>query len=230
MHDKEVLVMTGSRGERLASAAGSAFAGLLAAAIVLIVSGSPDDKATNRQIAVFYEGHGGRLQLAAFLLGLGGLCLLAFVGALRNVFREADHERGGLSGVTLGAGLISVGLVFVLGSSVAAVGTAADWFDSYKVNADVARTMEMVTYWVGTYAGMAAGVLVGVSSIAALRTKALPRWLAFLGFPIALVGLAGIINWGLGLPVTGVWVLLTSVVLTARGAPGVRRVTAPTPA
>jgi hypothetical protein len=214
--------MTGSRGERLAAAAGIVFAGLLAAAIALTISGAPDDTSSRQEIASFYNAHGGRLQVAGLLIGFAGFCLLAFVGALRGVLRRSDGERGGLSSTVFGAGLVAVAMLFVMGAFVAAVGTAADWFDTYRVNADVARTMEMGTLWLAIYAGIAGGVMVGASSILALRTRVLPKWLALLGFPVALVGLAGIMNWGLGFPVVAAWILLASIVLTVRPAPSVQ--------
>jgi hypothetical protein len=191
------------------------FAFFAAAAAIVIAAGESGN--TRQEIVSHYTSHS-ELQLAGYLAGAAGFCLLPFLGALRTLLRRAEGERDDLSTLAFGAGLVATAMLFMVGAAVAAVATAADWSasDSYRVDPSTAETIEMLGFWFWAAAGSAGGVLAGAASMVALRTRALPKWLAIAGLVVAAVGFAGLFSWGLGFLAVVAWVLLTSLVLLSR--------------
>jgi heme A synthase len=97
--------------------------------------------------------------------------------------------------------------------------SSADFYDAYRVDPDVVLLVQTLSFAFLGYALVGAAVLVGSASIAALRSRLLPRWLAVCGLVIAAVCAFG--EWALFVPVPLLllllWLLATSVVLVARG-------------
>jgi hypothetical protein len=66
---------------------------------------------------------------------------------------------------------------------------------------------------VSSIAGGASALLLGATSLAILRSKALPSWLAYVGLVFAVASFAIPM---LGLPIVALWWLLTSIVVLAK--------------
>jgi hypothetical protein len=63
---------------------------------------------------------------------------------------------------------------------------------------------------VGGIAGGATALLLGATSLAILRSRALPSWFAYVGLVLAV---ASFVIPMLGLPIVGLWVLVTTLVI-----------------
>lgn len=214
------------RSDRRAALWGLAFvAFFVAAAAVLVAAGDSGD--TRSEIVAFYSSND-QLQVAGYLVGAAGFCLLPFLAGLRSLLRRADGERDELATLAFGAGLVFTAMLFLVGAAISAVATAADWgSDSYRVDANIAETVETIGVWFSGYAAVAGGVCVGAASIVALRTGALPKWLAIFGIVVAIAGFTGMMTWGFGFLAVVLWILLTSAVTLVRSRePADRAVTA----
>ena len=219
-------MMTAQKSDRRGAFWGLAFVAFLAGALA-IVAAAGDIGDTPREIVSYYQSHD-ELQVAGYLIGAAGLCLLPFLGALRARLRRAEGERDDLATLAFGAGLVFTAMLFVFGAAVAAVATAAQWDHNYRIDATTSETVWQLGFFFWTFAGVAGGVLAGAASLVAWRTRALPRWLAIVGFVATVAGFVQAAAWGFGTLVPVVWILLASIVLLVRSRqPAERAVTTP---
>jgi hypothetical protein len=212
------------RTDRRTALWGVAFiAFVVAAAAILIGAGEvPSDRAG---IVSYYEDND-QLEIAGMLVGAACFFLLPFLGGLRALLRRGRDDGETLASVAFGAGLVFTALLFAVGACVSVVATAVDWQDNFRVDPNTAQVFDMLGIWFAMYAGTAGGVMVGASSLLALRTGALPKWLAIVGFVAAVLGFVGVLSWGLGFLAVLVWILLTTILLLVRSRSAERAVAA----
>jgi hypothetical protein len=194
------------RTRRSAAVAGLLFAVLLITAMVMMRLALADDSlqslrtdADSRRLVRW------SLQLVPF----AGIAFLWFIGVVRDQLGDVEDRL--FSTVFLGSGLLFLAMLFagaavttsVLEVAVQPSPDAAVW----AFGRDSTQTL------VSVYAMRMAAVFTLSVSTVGLRTRALPRWVAFLGFAVALVLLvaAGEHRWSqLIFPV---WVLVLSLVI-----------------
>ncbi len=192
---------------RAAAVAGIAFSVLFMISLVLTrvaVPGDPQDAGT------WLSRERGSVGLALYLLPFSGIAFLWFIGVLRD--RLGDKEDRFFATVFLGSGLLFLAMLF------AAAAVAAGVIMSYSVGPG--RLVESGLYSFGRavvyqvmniYALKMAGVFMISTSTLAIRTQIFPRWIALLGYVLALLLLlsVGYLYWTpLVFPM---WVLLVSV-------------------
>ncbi|RZU12466.1 hypothetical protein EV645_5737 [Kribbella rubisoli] len=194
------------RSRRSAAVAGIVFGVLLLAALTMLrVALSADslqslesDPARRRLI-----------RISLHLVPFAGIAFLWFIGVVRDQLGDVEDRL--FSTVFLGSGLLFLAMLFigaVTASSMTAMLAGSD------VNADVwayGRTSTQAL--ISVYAMRMAAVFTLSVSTVGLRTSAFPRWVAILGYLVAVVLLvaAGEHRWTqLAFPA---WVLLVSVVI-----------------
>jgi hypothetical protein len=192
---------------RAAAVAGIVFSVLFMISLVLTrvaVPGDPQDAGT------WLSRERESVGLALYLLPFSGIAFLWFIGVLRD--RLGDKEDRFFATVFLGSGLLFLAMLF------AAAAVAAGVIMSYGVGPG--RLVESGLYSFGRavvyqimniYALKMAGVFMISTSTLAIRTQIFPRWIAFLGYVLALLLLlsVGYLYWTpLVFPM---WVLLVSV-------------------
>jgi hypothetical protein len=192
---------------RAAAVAGILFSLLLMASLTLIrvsVPADPHDAAAWRTVDVT------TIALALNLLPFAGIAFLWFIGVLRD--RLGQNEDKFFATVFFGSGLLFLAMLFssaaVAGGVIRLYGLAASQF----LESSVYSFGRAVTYEVmNVYAMKMAGVFMISTCTLSLRTGIFPRWMAFVGFALALFLLLslGVIDWApLVFPL---WVLLVSV-------------------
>ncbi len=142
------------------------------------------------------------------LIPFAGIAFLWFMGVIRN--RLGAQEDRLFATVLLGSGLLFVALLFMSGAMLA---TALQMFDrGIPVGADSLTTMVLLTkFAMGMFGTRMAAVFTAAVSSIGLRTGIMPKWLATLGYVVALVLMLTppITRWGqLVFPS---WVLLLSI-------------------
>ncbi|WP_217702543.1 hypothetical protein [Nocardioides guangzhouensis] len=155
------------------------------------------------------EGKRTLIRLSLHLVPFSGIAFLWFIGVVRDQLGEVEDRL--FSTVFLGSGLLFLAMLFdaavtahsLLGM-LAASQTSPDLLESTRLTSQTLMTVYAMR--------MAAVFTISVSTVG-LRTSAVPRWVAFLGYLVALVLLvaAGRQQWTqLLFPL---WVLLLSVVI-----------------
>jgi hypothetical protein len=192
---------------RAAAVAGILFSLLLMASMLLIRTSIPADPLAAVTDIVH---HAKRLSLALNLLPFAGICFLWFVGVLRD--RLGKQEDRFFSTVFFGSALLFLAMIFVTGSVAGGI--------IRMLGSDSRNLIASGTYSLGRigiyqamhfYAVKMAGVFMISTSTIALRTRIVPRWMAFLGYASALTLLVTIESVSWILLVFPLWVLLLSV-------------------
>ena len=192
------------RAPRAAAIAGILFSVLLIASIVLLRLAVPADPL---DAGAWLATRADTVALSLNLIPFAGIAFLWFIGVLRD--RLGEREDRFFATVFLGSGLLFLAMLFF---SAAVVGGLI-----IAYTAEPARLLGSPTFTLGramtyeimnVYAIKMAGVFMIVTSTLALRTGFLARWIAFVGFMLALLLLfSGRYIEGI-LLVFPVWVLL----------------------
>jgi hypothetical protein len=199
-----------------AGVAGLVFAGLFAAAVVLLYQ-QPAKGSSAAQIAAWYtRGQARTLGLVGlYLVPFAGIAFLWFVAAVRH--RIGAYEDRFFATVFLAGGIIFVALLYAAAAAAGAPLAAVRFQDAPPPSPDVvvfARGLGYTLLYV--YAIRAAAVFMVVSSTSGLRTETLPRWLALFGYAVALVLLLSV-SYARGFVlIFPLWVVLVSVELLRR--------------
>jgi hypothetical protein len=192
---------------RAAAIAGVVFSVLLMAALVLIRISIPADA---RDAGAWLSTGARRVSLALNLVPFAGIAFLWFIGVVRD--RLGENEDRFFATVFLGSGLLFLAMLF---SSAAVAGgiiiayaeQSAGLMDSGSYA--FSRAFTYVT--LNTYAMRMAGVFMISSCTLFLRARVTPRWMAFLGYLLALALLLTISHYAWTAMLFPVWVLLISV-------------------
>lgn len=169
-----------------------------------------------------YRNEEGSILLGGFLWLLGTFFFFWFLGSLRARLATAEGGVHRLTAIAFGGGVAAAIFAFALpGPDMAAA--IADEEDLSGPAAEAIRVMGDV-FFIG--AEMSAAVLLAATGVLALRTLALPRWLAWVTLFVALVLILLPVGWAgllFGFPL---WVLVVSYLLwrgsvntTAAGTP-----------
>jgi hypothetical protein len=207
MEQEGTLTRARLRTPHAAAMAGIVFSILLITSLVLIrisVPANPQDAGT------WLSSGWKNVSLALLLLPFAGIAFLWFIGVLRD--RLGAYEDRFFATVFLGSGLLFLAMLFVSAAVAAGIMTV------YRTTPG--KLMESGTYTFGrtvayqvvnVYAMRMAGVFMISTCTLSIRTGIFPRWMAVLGYGLALLLLlsVGYLYWApLVFPL---WVLLISV-------------------
>lgn len=194
------------RTRRSAAVAGIVFAVLLITAMVMMRLALADDSlASLRSDAASRR----LIHLSLQLVPFAGIAFLWFIGVVRDQLGDVEDRL--FSTVFLGSGLLFLAMLFAgaaASTSVLELATRpSPDVEVWAYGRDSTQTL------VSVYAMRMAAVFTLSVSTVGLRTRAVPRWVAYLGYGVALVLLvaAGEHRWSqLIFPA---WVLVLSVVI-----------------
>lgn len=192
---------------RAAALAGIVFSVLLVTSLVLIRLAVPADP---QEAGAWLAGGWKTVNLALQLLPFAGIAFLWFIGVLRD--RLGRSEDRFFATVFLGSGLLFLAMLFASAAVAAGVLMGYGVLPGRAVEANTYTFGRTVVYQiVNVYAMKMAGVFMVSTCTIAVRTGIFPRWMAYLGYALALLLLlsTGYLYWTpLVFPL---WVLLISV-------------------
>lgn len=204
---------------RAAAAAGLLFSLLMIISLGIVRIAVPDRLAEQDTVS---PGFRNAVALAVNLVPFAGVAFLWFLGVLRNQIGRAEDQF--FATVFLGSGLLFVASLF----ASAAVAEAFLRSIEPPSNPQVSReaysfAREMVYAFLNIFGIKMAGVFIFSTSMIALRTAILPRWIAFSGFVCGLALLLIISNWLWIVMLFPLWTILVSAyILAVGGLPGLR--------
>lgn len=209
------------RAPRAAGVAGILFAVLFIGSVML--TKAPAD----RSLASLRQWYSGGVQSSLVLVGLygipfAGIAFLWFIGVVRD--RIGEREDRLFATVFLGSGLLFVALLFAAAAAGTGLVLRADALGT-REPASPATLQTLAALWYAfmyVYAARAAGVFMIVTSTITLRTKAVPMWVAVVGFIIAALLLLSIRYFQLIIMLFPLWVALVSLfILLSPGRAGI---------
>ncbi len=192
---------------RAAAVAGVLFSLLLLASLILIRLSIPADP---RDAGEWLVSGTGRVTLALNLVPFAGIAFLWFMGVVRD--RLGTQEDRFFSTVFLGSGLLFLAMLF--SSAALAGGLIIAYGDRPQQLLEsggysLGRAMTYIV--LNTYAMRMAGVFMISSCTLFMRLKVTPRWMALLGYTLALVLLLSLSHFSWVALVFPLWVLMISV-------------------
>jgi hypothetical protein len=165
------------------------------------------------------EANRGQTVTAAFLILLATLFFLWFLAILRGRLARAEGRAGPYTTVAFGAGLVAAALWLV--ADVLAVGIAytVNENDDFALDPELHRLVGEIAYLLFAFGTPVVALLVVSTSLLGLKRDLVPKWLAWLGFPIAafmIVSFLFVVPFVLFL----LWVIAVSLVLIVRAGAG----------
>jgi len=195
------------RVPRAAAIAGILFSGLLIASFVLLRQSVPADPLES---GAWLQTRAEFVALGLNLVPFAGIAFLWFIGVLRD--RLGDREDRFFATAFLGSGLLFLAMLF-FSAAVAGGIIVAYSAESHRLLGSATFTFaRAITFEImNVYAVKMAGVFMIVTSTLALRTGFIARWIAFLGYALALLLLLSSRRMEEILMVFPLWVLLISL-------------------
>jgi hypothetical protein len=206
--------------ERYAPLTGVLFVIFTVAGILVGLSDSPEDfPAPVNEIVDYYEDDPGKIMVGTWLGLIGGFFLIWFGGSVRARLRDAGQER--LGTVAFGGAVAAAAIGMLIDTANFAAAIRAD--EDEAIDPAVATTLyDFANSAIGSGLAAALAVFVGATGVAALRTAALPSWLAIVSLVVAVALLVPFIAW-MVTAVALLWSLIVSILLfrsqTAAPAP-----------
>jgi hypothetical protein len=191
---------------RAAAIAGLVFSVLLIAAIWLLRISVPADP---QEPGAWLRTNAYPVALGLNLIPFAGIAFLWFIGVLRD--RLGQLEDRFFATVFLGSGLLFLGMLFVASAILGGILTAFAAKPEELIGSATFQFARAAVYaTVNIYMVKMAGVFMITTSTIALYTAIAPRWLAFLGYALALLLLFGgyYISWSF--LIFPMWVVLSA--------------------
>lgn len=202
------------RAPRAAAIAGILFAVLLLTSFALIRRAIPPDPL---EAGAWLKTRSGTVVLALNLVPFAGVAFLWFIGVLRD--RLAEREDRLFATVFLGSGLLFLSMLFLSAAMTGGLIVAYMADPDRVLGTATFTSARAVTYEImNVYAIKMAGVFMMATSSLGLRTGFIDRWVAYLGFAVALLLLLASRSIEGILVAFPLWVLLTSVSILVQDA------------
>jgi hypothetical protein len=193
---------------RAAAIAGIVFSFLLTAIFWLFRSTVPGDPLEHGE---WLNTKSGTAALGLNLVPFAGIAFLWFIGVIRD--RLGSMEDRFFATVFFGSALLFLAMLFVAAALIGAVILLASTADpSEVINSGTFKLPRAVAYIiVNVYAIKMAAVFMISTSTVIIYTEIVPRWIAVLGYALALLLLVGsyYISWDF--VVLPIWVLMISI-------------------
>ena len=187
--------------------AGIAFAVLFSASMTILRRTVGD---VAHDSGAWLSGDTGLLKLALALVPFAGIAFLWFIAVARE--RLGRFEDQFFSTVFIGSGLLFLAMVFAAAATTGAiVAAAANDPEGFAASTTYAYARQAVTQILAVYALRMAAVFLLSQATLWLRTGVMPRWIALLTYPVALVLLLVFTQSWWVILIFPAWVLLVSV-------------------
>jgi len=201
---------------RWAALGGAAYVVLFVIGVILFYGNSPDTSSAPAKIIAFYSdsGHRDRINIGWLVAGLGLLCFIWFVGALRQTIRRLEGGDGLLTTLTtLGGGVYAT--LALAGLAVnAGISTMSDDTYRHQVFPELIHAADDAAWVLHASGGAGAATMIVAATVAGMRARAIPGWAGWLGIVAGILSLALIVffPWF----VLAVWVLVVSIGMFVR--------------
>ena len=207
MDQQSTLTRSKLTSPRAAAVAGILFSVLLIASLAIIRLAVPADP---RDAGRWLAGDTRPIELALTLLPFAGIAFLWFIGVVRD--RLGEYEDRLFATVFLGSGLLFLAMLFASAAIAGGILIAYGASPTALVGSEMYAFARAATYVIlNTYAIKMAGVFMISTATLFLRTRVTPRWMALLGYALALLLLVSISRVSGIIVVFPLWILLISI-------------------
>jgi hypothetical protein len=202
------------RGQQLVGLGGLVFVVLVLVSILIAGNSTPDTNASLTKIVLFYQQHRSNQLVSAYLLEVAVVVGVGFFWFLRGLLIEgrADSRLANLG--------FAGALLFAAGGALAGGLHVTLWDSANSVTASSMQTLNALQNDVTVIlSGTGQALLLLATGSVVVTSGVLPRWVGWIAVVLGVLALA--------LPFigplwTGIWVLITSIVVLARAGSAAR--------
>ena len=169
----------------VAPALGILFVVLFVAITLIFGEGQDATEKTADEIVDYYQDHDTEQNIAAILVGIAATALLFFAGYLRRVLYRASDSEGFLPTVAWGGAIVFASGAIFSATIHLALADLSD--DTDVVEPVVLQTLNALDWDNFLFFPVGLGTLILATGISAVRSGALPRWLAWLGVVVGVL-------------------------------------------
>jgi len=203
---EEALIRATLKTPKAAAAAGIIFSLLLMTVFGLLRASVPADPL---EPGAWLSTSAGTVALALNIVPFAGIAFLWFIGVLRDRLGRCEDRL--FSTVFVGSGLLFLAMLFVAAAVIGAIVLAFADGPGELIDSTSFHFARAVAYGiVNVYMIKFAGVFVITTSTVAMYTEFAPRWIALLGYGLAIIVLLGSFYLDWSFIVFPLWVLLIS--------------------
>jgi hypothetical protein len=207
MSEKSTLTRANLKTPRAAAIAGIMFSVLLLGALLLLRNSVPDDP---REPGAWLNSESNTVALAINLVPFAGIAFLWFIGVLRD--RLGASEDKFFATVFFGSGLLFLGMLFAAAAVAGALIISFETAPAQVIESPTFHFARAAAYsMMNVYTIKMAGVFMVTTSTIAIYTGFAPRWIAILGYFLALLLLCGSYYLSWSFVVFPFWVLVMSI-------------------
>src|SRR5215472_14545080 len=205
MSEQSTLTRANLKTPRAAAIAGILFSVLLLGILWLLRISVPDDP---REPGAWLKSH--TVGLAINLVQFAGIAFLWFIGVLRD--RLGASEDKFFATVFFGSGLLFLGMLFAAAAVAGALIISFETAPAQLIESATFHFARAAAYsMMNVYTIKMAGVFMVTTSTIAIYTGFAPRWIAILGYLLALLLLFGSYYLSWSFVVFPLWVLVMSI-------------------
>jgi len=207
MSEKSTLTRANLKTPRAAAIAGMMFSVLLLGALLLLRNSVPDDP---REPGAWLNSESNMVALAINLVPFAGIAFLWFIGVLRD--RLGASEDKFFATVFFGSGLLFLGMLFAAAAVAGALIISFETAPAQLIESATFHFARAAAYsMMNVYTIKMAGVFMVTTSTIAIYTGFAPRWIAILGYLLALLLIFGSYYLSWSFVVFPLWVLVMSI-------------------
>lgn len=176
----------------------------------VVLGSTPSEKASPLRIVNYYSAHKTSVTVGVFVVAFAALAFSFFLSALRRALSGAKADSGYLSQATLIGGAIYLGGLLLMDVLNVSLIDAAHYHQQ-----TAAQTLNILANddWVPVVVGLS---IVALSTgVAALRGRALPRWLGWASIVLGILAVSGPVG-GIAFLLAPVWTFAVGIVLIRR--------------
>ena len=216
--------MEGRGLARLGGVCGLLFVILMVPAYVVGYPDAPTPTSGDAEVIGYFGASPDTFVLANGVLAVfSTFFFIWFLGALHGLLGRLEGGEGGLSSAVLAGGMLFIALSCAGYAAEIIYPAALSRFENFTPDAEPAFTSLVLSAWLYHFCQVGASVMITATSLAALGTGALPRWLALVGFVIALLTLLHFLLPLLGALAGLLWVALVSALMLIGSGSASRR-------
>jgi hypothetical protein len=194
---------------------GIAFVALWVVVFILTDNGVGTTDSDAEIVAYYAKSSNRDKHIASFLLILAAaLLFIWFLAKLRERLARHEGSVGTLTTLAYGAGTVAVALWLVGSALFTSAAFARDDTSKFKLDPNTFRILDDTGYGIWISGTTVALLTVVATAVLALRTGLLPRWLAWLSFPVAVTMLVSFFF--IPFLIMLGWILVVSVTLIVR--------------
>jgi hypothetical protein len=207
MSEQSTLTRANLKTPRAAAIAGILFSVLLLAVLWLLRISVPDDP---REPGAWLKSASHTVALAINLVPFAGIAFLWFIGVLRD--RLGASEDKFFATVFFGSSLLFLGMLFAAAAVAGALIISFETAPAQVIESPTFHFARAAAYsMMNVYTIKMAGVFMVTTSTIAIYTGFAPRWIAILGYFLALLLLCGSYYLSWSFVVFPFWVLVMSI-------------------